>query len=216
MVLRTLATRRRVARVLDCAPDSGIQWVLRHTFPDASYVGMDYLEPSRPVDLLADLTCLPFTDDAFDLAVCYHVLEHVPDDSAAIRELARVLSPRGVALVQVPYRPGGPTDEDPSAPAEERIRRFGQADHVRWYGNDFPRRLQAAGLRVRAVRPDDLLTRPQLARYGVSPSEPVWLAGCGERAPDPLRLLADVDVRGGHVPHAPPPGRRGLARLFRS
>lgn len=48
---------------------------------------------------------LPFDDGVFDLAVALDVLEHVADDGAALRELARVLAPRGRLLVTVPqYR----------------------------------------------------------------------------------------------------------------
>ena len=45
---------------------------------------------------------LPFGDDAFDLAVALDVLEHVADDEAALRELARVVAPGGRLLVTVP------------------------------------------------------------------------------------------------------------------
>ncbi len=45
---------------------------------------------------------LPFDDDAFDLAVALDVLEHVADDEAALRELARVVAPGGRLLVTVP------------------------------------------------------------------------------------------------------------------
>jgi SAM-dependent methyltransferase len=45
---------------------------------------------------------LPFADGAFDLAVVLDVLEHVADDGAALRELARVLAPGGRLLVTVP------------------------------------------------------------------------------------------------------------------
>ena len=45
---------------------------------------------------------LPFGDDAFDLAVALDVLEHVRDDGAALRELARVVAPGGRLLVTVP------------------------------------------------------------------------------------------------------------------
>ena len=48
------------------------------------------------------------------------MLEHIPDDRAAMRELARVLTPTGFGIVQVPFRQGKQTDEDPSAPVEER------------------------------------------------------------------------------------------------
>ena len=45
---------------------------------------------------------LPFADGAFDLAVALDVLEHVADDGAALRELARVVAPGGRLLVTVP------------------------------------------------------------------------------------------------------------------
>ena len=45
---------------------------------------------------------LPLADGAFDLAVALDVLEHVRDDGAALRELARVLAPGGRLLVTVP------------------------------------------------------------------------------------------------------------------
>jgi hypothetical protein len=89
-------------------------------------------------------------------------------------ELFRVLCPDGVALVQVPWRPG-PTDEDPSAPAEERLRRFGQADHVRYYGDDFVHRLTAAGLQVQPITPQDFLSAATCRALGITPNEQVWI-----------------------------------------
>lgn len=49
-----------------------------------------------------DGTGLPFGDDTFDAIVCSEVMEHIPDDSAAARELARVLKPGGLLAVTVP------------------------------------------------------------------------------------------------------------------
>jgi SAM-dependent methyltransferase len=73
---------------------------------------------------------LPFADAAFDVVIANHVLEHIPDDGAAIAELARVLRPGGRAILMVPFDPNGPTREgagitDPA----ERMRRFGQPNH---------------------------------------------------------------------------------------
>jgi SAM-dependent methyltransferase len=60
----------------------------------------------------ADVTDLPFADETFDAAVLGEVLEHIPDDSAALREVARVVRPEGILAVSVPADPAryGPSD----------------------------------------------------------------------------------------------------------
>jgi SAM-dependent methyltransferase len=60
----------------------------------------------------ADLTALPFEDESFDAVVLGEVLEHVEDDRAALREVARVLRPGGVLALSVPGNPArfGPSD----------------------------------------------------------------------------------------------------------
>jgi SAM-dependent methyltransferase len=49
-----------------------------------------------------DALHLPFPDGSFDRVICSEVLEHIPDDVAAMRELARVLRPGGTMAITVP------------------------------------------------------------------------------------------------------------------
>ena len=149
-------------------------------------IGLDLGCDSRDVDALACLTRLPLRDASVDLLVCYHVLEHVPDDSAAMREVARVLSPRGIALLEVPLRMGVPTEEDPDCPIEDRVRRFGQVDHVRWYGDDFDARLSAAGLASVRVTPGALVGDAAVEWFKLMAHEVVWVAHTGDVVASPM------------------------------
>jgi SAM-dependent methyltransferase len=58
--------------------------------------------PAAAAALPADATRLPFADGSFDAVIAAEILEHVPDDVAAMAEIARVLRPGGTAAVTVP------------------------------------------------------------------------------------------------------------------
>jgi len=137
----------RGLRLLHIAPAPALERWLRSA-DGVHYVTADLERPG--VDVRLDLTRLPWASQSFDAILCNHVLEHVPDDRAALRELRRVLRPGGWAVVQVPLaRALEATLEDPeiSSP-DERELRYGQADHVRLYGQDYPDRLRSAGFEV--------------------------------------------------------------------
>lgn len=181
--------------LLDIAPSRQTTTLFKSRLAPRHYVRMDF-DPAadgREVDLQASLTDLPLRSAVADIVICYHVLEHIPDDAAAIRELHRVLSPGGVAFVQVPFHPDRPTDEDPSATVEERTRRFGQADHVRAYGRDFDDRLRAAGLGLVRITPRQVAGQEGVDRYRLRPEEAVWLvwraASSSKRAAFDLRSV---------------------------
>ena len=101
--------------VLEYGPNPMVRKVLKAT-TNGCYVGLDISTKSRRVDLVADACTLPFDRGSIDLAVCFHVLEHIPDDIGALAEMHRVLGRGGVALIQSPWRRSTPTDEDPDAP----------------------------------------------------------------------------------------------------
>lgn len=176
--------------VVEIAPSRQSKALLDRV-PARRRISLDAGYDARDVDVLASLTDLPLRDASVDLLVCYHVLEHVPDDCAAMREIARVLSPRGIALLEVPIRTGVATEEDPSASPEECARRFGQRDHVRWYGDDFDTRLAAAGLASVRVTPPALVGDAAVAWFRLMPHEVVWVVHPGHQASPPMLAGGD-------------------------
>jgi SAM-dependent methyltransferase len=128
-----------------------------------------------------DITDIPLDDGSFDMIVCSHVLEHVPDDRKAMRELFRVLRPGGWAVLQSPLDPARPhTYEDWSITApQERQRAFGQHDHVRIYGRDYGDRLEEAGFRVERVNHLARLGPAAAVRYGLPAQEDIYVCHKG-------------------------------------
>jgi SAM-dependent methyltransferase len=119
-----------------------------------------------------DVNEIPFEDDTFDLILCNHVLEHIPTDDVAIKELARVLKPGGTAILQVPISANSAeTFEDFTVvDPKEREQTFGQFDHVRIYGQDYVTRLERGGFGVDRVNLSE-----KYARYGVNPDEELFV-----------------------------------------
>jgi SAM-dependent methyltransferase len=113
------------------------------------YITADIESPLAKVKM--DIHAIPFSENTFDAVFCNHVLEHVKDDIVAMGEIRRVLKPGGFAIMQVPFFNPVPdiTFEDNSiTDPRERERIFGQDDHVRRYGRDYPQRIAASGLKA--------------------------------------------------------------------
>jgi ubiquinone/menaquinone biosynthesis C-methylase UbiE len=58
--------------------------------------------PAAAAAASADATRLPFRSESFDAVIAAEILEHLPDDAAAMVEIARVLRPGGTAAITVP------------------------------------------------------------------------------------------------------------------
>jgi SAM-dependent methyltransferase len=152
--------------ILHFAPEWGTQRDLRSNPRVRRYVTADL--GARGVDVHCDITHLDFPSEAFDIVLCSHVLEHVPNDRQAIRELHRVLRPGGVAYIQVPYASDALSDEEPSVTSpKERAKRFGQFDHVRLYGMDLADRLREPGFQVDELRPVRAMAEQDIVRWGL-------------------------------------------------
>lgn len=136
-------------RFMDFAPGHALRrWLTRQPLLD--YRTADLVRPD--VDEQADITNMPqFRDGSVDMLLCSHMLEHIPDDRSAMRELHRILAPDGLGIVMVPLLHGvDETEEDPAINTRAlRWKYYMDGDHVRQYGKaDFLRRLEAAGFAV--------------------------------------------------------------------
>ncbi len=165
-----LRVHERPARVMHIGPARAVAaWLSSRETLD--YVSVDLDSPLA--DVKADACDLPFEDASFDLAICVHTLEHIPDDRQALREIHRVLRPGGKAVFQVPPSNLAETLEDPTVtdPAE-RERLFGQYDHVRLCGADYPGRIAEAGFEVERLDFVMELAPETRRRLGLRPGEP--------------------------------------------
>jgi len=157
-------------RVLHFAPEQAFLKRFRK-LSNLEYTTTDLNSPLA--DVKADICNLPFEDNQYDVILCNHVLEHIPDDRKALSELYRVMKPGGWGIFQVPqdlsrertFSDPGITDPD------ERRKIFGQYDHVRVYGRDYFDILRKAGFRVRSVDYTRDMVKEQIEQYRLAAGE---------------------------------------------
>lgn len=155
-------------RVLHFAPEPYIEQRLR-AMPNLDYVTADLMRDD--VDLQLDVTKTALPSESFDVVLCSHVLEHVDDDRLAMRELLRITRSGGWAILMAPVDYSRATTyEDWSITTPEgRHEAFGQWDHVRYHGRDYPDLLRAEGWEVE-VTPMPL-SDADAARFGIPEKE---------------------------------------------
>lgn len=170
-------------RALDVGTGTGV--VARLVAPLVGATGsVTGLDPSAPMLAVArersgaegfaiawregDATALPFADGSFDLVVCQQVVQFVPDKQAAAREMRRVLTPGGRAIISA----WSPLPTSPIEEALDRIvmERFGISPMAAPFGMGGPENLEAllrgAGFTEVAVESAGLTLRmPAYAEY---------------------------------------------------
>ena len=156
---------KQARSVLHVAPETCLEPRFRRRLGN-NYLTADLFNPC--VDVAMDITDIQYPDESFDVIYCSHVLEHVPDDRAAMKEFYRVLDSDGWAILLVPII-AEKTFEDPFVTdPQERRKLFGQEDHVRSYGPDYVDRLRDAGFDVTTVQVADLVDREAAVSMGLT------------------------------------------------
>ncbi|TXK49868.1 methyltransferase domain-containing protein [Pontibacter qinzhouensis] len=161
--------------LLDIAPAKALAAFIKKK-KNIAYRSADLYMPE--VDDKVDLTDMHiYKDNTFDIFVCSHVLEHVPDDKKAMKELYRVLKPGGWGIAMVPiFKSATEIKEDPTVTDEsERWRRFGQDDHIRLYSKaGFKERLQEAGFEVKEFTTKDF-KKDAFSANGIDPGSVLYI-----------------------------------------
>lgn len=117
-----------------------------------------------------DITAMRYASVSCDYFLCFHVLEHIPAEKQAVKEIFRVLRPGGQAILQVPV----------DSTLKETIE-YGKPDpfetgHVRRYSaNGFSKSLTDEGFSVRTVSITDGMSEADVMRYGFD-AQPVYIA----------------------------------------
>ncbi|WP_293138876.1 class I SAM-dependent methyltransferase [Okeania sp. SIO3I5] len=139
------------------------------------YISADLYSPRAMVKM--DITNILYEDNLFDVIICSHVLEHIPDDRKAMSELWRVLKHGGWAILQVPIDINSQeTLEDPNIQSpEDRLRFYGLEDHVRMYGLDYKDRLEEVGFTVKVDEYVKELGSDIIEKYGLMETENIYL-----------------------------------------
>jgi len=130
-------------RILHFSPPKSLAKKLQSDFRE-NYVTTDFAGEFKAQKQI-DITNTKEKDGAYDVIICYHVLEHIEEDSLAMKELYRTLSKGGFCIVQTPFRKGDIYEDFTITSPDQRLIHFGQEDHVRIYSAEgLAQRLKSA------------------------------------------------------------------------
>ena len=157
-------------KVLHFAPEQAFHKRFKK-LENITYTTTDLNSPIA--DVKADICQLPFGDDSYDVILCNHVLEHIPDDTKAMEELHRVLKPGGWGVFQIPQDLNREKTFEDNAITDrkERARIFGQYDHVRIYGRDYFNKLRSIGFKVDEINYTETLGTNAIAKFRLASGE---------------------------------------------
>lgn len=149
---------------------SNVDYVPCDLFPDAyNYNGNILISK-------IDMTNIPYPEDTFDFILHNQVLEHIPNDNLAMKELYRVMRINGSGIFQVPidYSRAVTYEDFSITTPEARKEAFGQHDHVRWYGKDYKDKLIDVGFKVKEDSFVQEFNELDISKYRLTPTELIY------------------------------------------
>lgn len=163
-------------RLLHIAPEVCLMKHIKRAYRECPerYVTADLESPLASLHF--DVQQIPLQDESFEVVICNHLLEHVADDMLALRELHRILKPGGwgILLSPIDYNLAETFEDDSITDPKERERLFGQYDHRRTYGRDYPERLRRAGFEAEEIDYAARFTPEEHLRYAL-PEDKIYI-----------------------------------------
>ncbi|WP_193201006.1 class I SAM-dependent methyltransferase [Nostoc sp. MG11] len=150
-------------------------WKALNSLPLIEYTGAGLNAPFATVEM--DITNIHQPDNLYDVILCNHVLEHIPEDHKAMCELFRVLKPGGWAILQVPldYERKTTFEDFSITSPKDKEYFFGKDDHVRVYGLDYKDRLEKAGFTVEVIDYVKELKQENILKHCLPDREDIYL-----------------------------------------
>jgi predicted SAM-dependent methyltransferase len=157
--------------ILHFAPEKHLSELIK-TYNPNIYIQCDLQPKSKNIQKI-NIENIPHKNSTFELIIANHVLEHVYNDSLAIKEIYRVLKPEGFAVLQVPFSKKLPSTFSDAKINTDYLKNFfyGQEDHVRIYGQDFIERIRNNGFQDFTQLHDLKLANFNAKFYGVNNQE---------------------------------------------
>ena len=164
-----LKIKTKKKRILHFSPNRQLSKKMKQLVGN-NYIITDY--ENIQADKQYDITSIDCEKESYDLIICYHVLEHILEDIKAMNELNRILDKMGTLLIQVPFKSGEIYEDKSIISPEDRLREFGQDDHVRIYSlNGLIERLQSVGFNTKSAHCVDIYSEEEIKKYGLNETE---------------------------------------------
>jgi SAM-dependent methyltransferase len=140
---------RNPLRLLHFAPEDQLAVHIQKHYPHVQYhcADMDSERYRKWKAIKINLEAIDLPSEFCEGLICFHVLELIEHDQAAVAELFRILKPKGFAIIGVPIY-GSKTESKEGLSAFERERWYGFSENYRLYGLDIEQLLAKAGFRV--------------------------------------------------------------------
>ncbi len=156
--------------LLHIAPEVSIMKRLKRIYKDSThrYITADLESPLATMHF--DVQEIPLAEGFADVVICNHIMEHIPDDRKAMREIHRIMKSGGWGIILSPIdNDRAKTFEDDSITDPKlRSEKFGQYDHRRIYGRDYGQRLEECGFEVEAIDYFERFTPQQRELYALT------------------------------------------------